>query len=131
MSISRNPQIWLGSATSTQKLPYSSIKRIDAQPIEGQEEYSILCVQLGEAGTSRYWLYYVSINWARGVGQMSRIGHQLVFNQFVHHCAGPEPNGCGDQDEAAGGCFAAVDNTRLHCDVQHGIKQMYTRSKGT
>jgi hypothetical protein len=52
-------QIWLGSATSTQKVPYGSIHKIEAQPIESQEGYSILRIQLGAASTSNYWLYFV------------------------------------------------------------------------
>lgn len=43
-------QVWIGAATHTQKVPYSSITKIEAQGIEGNEKYSILRVQLGAAG---------------------------------------------------------------------------------
>lgn len=52
-------QIWIGSAAHTQKIPYSSIAKIEAQTIQDQPEYSILRVQLGSSATSNYWLYYV------------------------------------------------------------------------
>eukprot|EP00877_Chromochloris_zofingiensis_P006326 jgi/Chrzof1/1947/Cz10g27140.t1 len=52
-------QLWVGSATSTQKVPYGSISKIESYPIEGEEEYSILALHLGSGGTSKYWLYYV------------------------------------------------------------------------
>lgn len=52
-------QIWIGSATSTQKVPYASIHNVETFPIEGQEEYSIMTLQLGSSSTSKYWLYYV------------------------------------------------------------------------
>lgn len=43
-------QVWVGSAASTQKVPYGSIHKIQAQPIKGQEEYSIVRLQLGASG---------------------------------------------------------------------------------
>ena len=43
-------QVWVGSAQHTQKLAYGSIQKIEAQTIEGAEEYSILRLQLGAAG---------------------------------------------------------------------------------
>jgi len=52
-------QIWIGSAVSTQKVPYSSISKIEAFPIDGQEEYSILAVHLGSGASSKYWIYYM------------------------------------------------------------------------
>lgn len=52
-------QVWVGAAGHTQKIPYSSIGKLEAQAIDGQPEYSILRVQLGAAATSNYWLYWV------------------------------------------------------------------------
>lgn len=52
-------QVWVGAAGHTQKIPFSSIARLEAQAIEGTPEYSILRVQLGAAATSNYWLYWV------------------------------------------------------------------------
>ena len=33
--------------------------KIEATPIDGQEEYSIVSLQLGATAHSKYWLYYV------------------------------------------------------------------------
>ncbi|KAI8474729.1 MAG: hypothetical protein J3K34DRAFT_407154 [Monoraphidium minutum] len=48
-------QLWVGSATATQKIPYNSVRRIEAWPIEGQEAYSITALHLGGG---KLWLYY-------------------------------------------------------------------------
>jgi len=52
-------QLWIGSAVSTQKIFYQSVHKIEAQPIVGQEEYSIMRLQVGAAASSNYWLYFV------------------------------------------------------------------------
>jgi Ubiquitin family len=52
-------QVWIGSPSHTQKVPYSSISKIEAQVIEGQEKYSILRVILGASTSNSYWLYFV------------------------------------------------------------------------
>ena len=56
-------QLWIGSATHTQKILYSSVSRIEAQEIGGEGEgkggYSIVRIQLGAAAANSYWLYYV------------------------------------------------------------------------
>lgn len=49
-------QLWIGSAMSTQKVPYTTINKIDAFPIEGNEAYSMLALSLG---SGKYWLYFV------------------------------------------------------------------------
>jgi hypothetical protein len=43
-------QIWMGSAAHTQKISVASIKKIEAQPITGQPEYSIVRLRLGATG---------------------------------------------------------------------------------
>merc|ERR1719315_515447 len=40
-------QLWLGTKERTEKLPMNSIKAVTSEPIEGQEEYHILALQLG------------------------------------------------------------------------------------
>lgn len=60
-------QIWVGSAQSTQKIYYGSISKIEAQPIKGDEGYSIVCMQLGSAATSRLWIYYVPSQAVSGI----------------------------------------------------------------
>ena len=51
-------QLWIGSAAATQKVPYSSISKIESWPIEGKEEYSIVALSLGSGSTSKYWIYF-------------------------------------------------------------------------
>ncbi|KAL4457255.1 hypothetical protein ABPG75_012120 [Micractinium tetrahymenae] len=60
-------QLWVGSAVSTQKVMYSSITKIESQPIKGQEEYSIVRMQVGSAGTSNLWLYFVPSQAVSGI----------------------------------------------------------------
>ena len=43
-------QVWVGSAASTQKVPIGSVHKIEAQAIKGQEEFSIVRLQLGASG---------------------------------------------------------------------------------
>lgn len=52
-------QLWIASAQNTQKIPYHTIARIESQVIPGDEGYSIVRIQVGQASTSNYWLYYV------------------------------------------------------------------------
>lgn len=60
-------QVWIGSATHTQKIAYNMVHRIDSYAIEGQEEYSMLSVQLDKAGSSKYWLYFVPSQHVAGI----------------------------------------------------------------
>ena len=48
----------MGSATTTQKVPYSSISKIEATPIDGQEEYVILTLTLGSANSKMHLYFY-------------------------------------------------------------------------
>ncbi|KAG7669068.1 hypothetical protein Ndes2526B_g00786 [Nannochloris sp. 'desiccata'] len=52
-------QVWIGSPSHTQKVPYSTISKIEAQVIEGNEKYSILRLMLGASAANSYWLYFV------------------------------------------------------------------------
>lgn len=52
-------QVWLGTKERTEKLPMNSIKAVTSEPIEGQEEYHILALQLGPTEASRYFIYWV------------------------------------------------------------------------
>eukprot|EP00198_Chlamydomonas_reinhardtii_P004615 XP_001693951.1 predicted protein [Chlamydomonas reinhardtii] len=60
-------QIWIGSDTSTQKVPYGSITKIESWPVDGNEAYSILALHLGVGGTSRYWLYFYPSQYVAGL----------------------------------------------------------------
>lgn len=50
----KEDQLWVGSVQSTQRIPISTIHKIEAQPIIGQEQYSILRIQIGSAGEFGY-----------------------------------------------------------------------------
>lgn len=50
--------VWIGSAASTQKVPYNAIKQIESHVIEGHEEYSIVALHLHSQGKGKYWLYW-------------------------------------------------------------------------
>jgi hypothetical protein len=52
-------QVWIGSPSHTKKIPYSTISKIEAQAIEGNEKYSILRIVLGASSANSYWLYFV------------------------------------------------------------------------
>jgi hypothetical protein len=52
-------QVWIGSPSHTQKVPYSTVSKIEAQSIEGNGKYSILRIQLGASASNSYWLYFV------------------------------------------------------------------------
>lgn len=60
-------QLWVGSAASTQKVPCNSIAKMESQVIKGQEEYSILRIQLGAASTSNLFLYFVPSQAVSGI----------------------------------------------------------------
>lgn len=71
-------QIWIGSATSTQKVAYGSVRKIENWPISGQEEYSILALHLGTTTGSKYWLYYVPSQYVAAI-KMRVIGIQALI----------------------------------------------------
>ncbi|KAI9013264.1 ubiquitin-related domain-containing protein [Gaertneriomyces semiglobifer] len=52
-------QLWIGTNEVTQKLPIGSIRNVKSQPVTGQEEYSIVALQLGPTDKSNYYLYWV------------------------------------------------------------------------
>ncbi|KAF6202564.1 hypothetical protein GE061_002962 [Apolygus lucorum] len=52
-------QLWIGTKDRTDKIPMTSIKSIVSEPIEGQDQYHIMGIQLGTTDASRYWVYWV------------------------------------------------------------------------
>ncbi|KAK3914967.1 Ubiquitin domain-containing protein UBFD1 [Frankliniella fusca] len=56
-------QVWIGTKEQTQKLSMNSIKSVVSEPIEGHEEYHILGIQLGPTEASRYWVYWVPVQY--------------------------------------------------------------------
>jgi len=60
-------ELWVSSASSTQKVPFSSIRSVISEPIKGKEEYHIVVLQLGSSQTSKYYLYYVPCQYTRAI----------------------------------------------------------------
>eukprot|EP01098_Paradermamoeba_levis_P006290 TRINITY_DN2616_c0_g1_i1.p1 TRINITY_DN2616_c0_g1~~TRINITY_DN2616_c0_g1_i1.p1 ORF type:complete len:229 (-),score=33.99 TRINITY_DN2616_c0_g1_i1:65-751(-) len=52
-------EVWIGSASSTQKLPFASISKIISEPIDGHDGYHIMGLQLGKSDTTVFYLYFV------------------------------------------------------------------------
>ncbi|KAI8494966.1 ubiquitin domain-containing protein UBFD1-like isoform X1 [Branchiostoma floridae x Branchiostoma belcheri] len=60
-------QLWIGTKDRTDKLPLGSIKAVVSEKIEGQEEYSIMGLQLGPTEASRYWVYWVPSQYVEAI----------------------------------------------------------------
>jgi len=60
-------ELWIQSASSTQKLPFSSIRAVTAEPIKGKEEYYIMGLQLGSSERNKYYLYWVPCQYVRAI----------------------------------------------------------------
>jgi len=52
-------ELWIASATYTQKLPFQTISSVTSEPIVGQENYHIMALQIGSSENSKYWLYFI------------------------------------------------------------------------
>eukprot|EP00891_Asterochloris_glomerata_P002110 jgi/Astpho2/2110/fgenesh1_pg.00038_%23_168_t len=52
-------ELWIGSPTTTQKLQYRQISKIDSHAIPDNEAYSMIALHLGSEGRSKLWLYWV------------------------------------------------------------------------
>eukprot|EP00727_Mastigamoeba_balamuthi_P006437 m51a1_g2413 hypothetical protein (103) ;mRNA; r:797358-797666 len=63
-------ELWLATAASTDRVPFSSIRAVVAEPIRGKEEYSIVALQLGSTEASRYFLYWVPSQFVRVIKQV-------------------------------------------------------------
>jgi len=60
-------ELWIQSATSTQKLPFGTIRAVTSDPIKGQEEYHIMSLQLGSSERNKYYLYFVPAQYTRAI----------------------------------------------------------------
>lgn len=77
-------QLWIGSAQSTQKIPYGSVTSMETQTIKEQPEYSIMRVQLGHSTNSNYWLYWVPSQSVAGI-KMRVLGLEALFGRENAH----------------------------------------------
>jgi len=60
-------ELWIQSATSTQKLPFASIRAVTSEPIKGNEDYHIMSLQLGSSDKNKYYLYFVPAQYTRAI----------------------------------------------------------------
>jgi len=60
-------ELWISSSSSTQKIPFSSIRSVSSEPIKGREEYHIMSLQLGSSQTSKYYLYFVPCQYVKAI----------------------------------------------------------------
>ncbi|XP_058792743.1 ubiquitin domain-containing protein UBFD1 isoform X3 [Phymastichus coffea] len=52
-------QLWIGTKERTDKIPMTSIKDVQSEPIHDHPEYHIMAIQLGTTDASKYWIYWV------------------------------------------------------------------------
>jgi predicted small metal-binding protein len=60
-------ELWISSATDTQKIMFAQIKSIHSEPIKGNEDYHLMSLQLGASETSRYFLYFVPAQYVKAI----------------------------------------------------------------
>eukprot|EP01102_Stenamoeba_stenopodia_P014616 TRINITY_DN4878_c0_g1_i1.p1 TRINITY_DN4878_c0_g1~~TRINITY_DN4878_c0_g1_i1.p1 ORF type:complete len:225 (-),score=55.98 TRINITY_DN4878_c0_g1_i1:126-800(-) len=60
-------ELWISSSTSTQKIPYNTIRAIQSEAIEGHEDYHIMSLQVGSSEVSKYWLYFVPAQYVEAI----------------------------------------------------------------
>jgi len=60
-------ELWIASKSSTQKIPFLTIKDVHSEPIKGQEEYHIMSLQLGNSDATKYYLYWVPAQFVRAI----------------------------------------------------------------
>jgi len=58
-------ELWLASKSSTQKLPFQTIRSVESEPIKGFEEYHIVSLQLGSGEGTKLYLYWVPAQYTR------------------------------------------------------------------
>ncbi|GFR47911.1 hypothetical protein Agub_g9711 [Astrephomene gubernaculifera] len=60
-------QLWLGSETATQKVPYGTVSKIESWPLPDHPGYSLLALHLGTGGVSKYWIYFFPSQYVAGL----------------------------------------------------------------
>jgi len=60
-------ELWISSKSSTQKIPFMTVKGVQYEAIKGQEEYHIVSLQLGNTDATRYFLYWVPAQYSRAI----------------------------------------------------------------
>jgi len=65
-------QVWVGTKERTEKISLSSIKAVVSEPIQGQDHYHIMGLQLGPTEASCYWIYWVPAQYVESIKEMLR-----------------------------------------------------------
>jgi len=60
-------ELWIASSTSTQQIPFATIKSVQSEPIKGKEEYHIMSLQLGSSDNTKYFLYFVPAQFTKAI----------------------------------------------------------------
>jgi len=60
-------ELWIQSASNTQKLPFMSIRQVTSEPIKGNEDYHIVVLHLGSTDKQKYFLYWVPSQYTRAI----------------------------------------------------------------
>lgn len=60
-------ELWLSSKSSTQKLPFQTIRGVESEIIKGFEEYHIVSLQLGSGEGTKLYLYWVPAQYTRDI----------------------------------------------------------------
>jgi len=60
-------ELWIQSASSTQKLPFASIRQVSNEAIKGHEDYHIVTLHLGSGDKQKYFLYWVPAQYTRAI----------------------------------------------------------------
>jgi len=60
-------ELWVASKSSTQKLPFQTIRSVESEPIKGSDEYHIVSLQLGSGEGTRLYLYWVPAQYTKAI----------------------------------------------------------------
>lgn len=60
-------ELWVQSASNTQKLHFAQIRKIIAEPIKEHPEYHMMGLQLGSGDGSTLWLYWVPSQYVNAI----------------------------------------------------------------
>ncbi|PRP82162.1 hypothetical protein PROFUN_10433 [Planoprotostelium fungivorum] len=60
-------ELWISSASNTQKINFSQIRGVTFEPIKGNEDYHIVALHLGSSDSSKYYIYWVPCQYTKAI----------------------------------------------------------------
>jgi len=72
-------ELWIQSNTSTQKIPFGTIRSVNSEPIKGHEEYHLMSLQLGNSDKNKYYLYWVPCQYTRAIKNTIMSSNNAIF----------------------------------------------------